>query len=90
MFLRLRCGLLADIYVQAAFRRRGLGRQLVERLTLWFVRATSGILNGTSALEITGRWLSGKRSRRNHYVANAGIYPRMNDDRIALFEGTAI
>lgn len=36
MFLPLRCGLLADIYVQAAFRRRGLGRQLVERLTLWF------------------------------------------------------
>ena len=36
MFLPLRCGLLADIYVKAAYRRRGLGRQLVERLTLWF------------------------------------------------------
>lgn len=36
MFLPLRCGLLADIYLQAAYRRRGLGRQLVERLTLWF------------------------------------------------------
>ena len=36
MFMPLRCGLLADIYLQAAFRRRGLGRQLVERLMLWF------------------------------------------------------
>lgn len=36
MFMPLRCGLLADIYLQAAYRRRGLGRQLVERLTLWF------------------------------------------------------
>ncbi len=36
MFLPLRCGFLADIYLQAAHRRRGLGRQLVERLMLWF------------------------------------------------------
>lgn len=36
LFLPLRCGLLADIYVQAAYRRRGLGKQLVERLMLWF------------------------------------------------------
>ena len=36
LFMPLRCGLLADIYLQAAYRRRGLGRQLVERLTLWF------------------------------------------------------
>ncbi len=36
MFMPLRCGLLADIYLQAAYRRRGLGRQLVERLMLWF------------------------------------------------------
>lgn len=36
LFLPLRCGLLADIYVQAPFRRRGLGRQLVERLMTWF------------------------------------------------------
>ena len=36
MFQPLRCGLLADIYLEADFRRRGLGLQLVERLTLWF------------------------------------------------------
>ena len=36
MFEPLRCGLLADIYVQADYRRRGLGRQMVERLMIWF------------------------------------------------------
>ncbi len=36
MFLPLRCGLLADIYVSEPYRRRGLGRELVERLCLWF------------------------------------------------------
>ncbi len=36
MFQPLRCGLLADIYVCEEYRRRGLGRQLVERLCLWF------------------------------------------------------
>ncbi len=36
LFMPLRCGLLADIYLQAAYRRRGLGTQLVERLMLWF------------------------------------------------------
>ena len=36
MFMPLRCGLLADIYLRAPFRRRGFGRQLVERLMLWF------------------------------------------------------
>lgn len=36
MFMPLRCGLLADIYLRAPYRRRGIGRQLVERLALWF------------------------------------------------------
>ena len=36
MFQPLRCGLLADIYVSSHFRRRGLGRQLVERMMIWF------------------------------------------------------
>ena len=36
MFMPLRCGLLADIYMQTAYRRRGLGKQLVERLMIWF------------------------------------------------------
>ena len=36
MFMPLRSGLLADIYVLPEHRRRGLGRQLVERLSLWF------------------------------------------------------
>lgn len=36
MFQPLRCGLLADIYVSQPYRRRGLGRALVERLCLWF------------------------------------------------------
>jgi len=36
MFMPLRCGLLADIYLQAGYRRRGIGRQLVERLAIWF------------------------------------------------------
>ena len=36
MFVPLRCGLLADIYVSEAFRDQGLGRALVERLVLWF------------------------------------------------------
>ncbi len=36
MFMPMRCGLLADIYLRAAYRRHGYGRQLVERLALWF------------------------------------------------------
>jgi GNAT superfamily N-acetyltransferase len=36
MFKPLRCGFLADIYLRAPYRRRGFGRQLVERLALWF------------------------------------------------------
>ena len=36
MFQPLRCGLLSDIYVSEPYRRRGLGRALVERLCLWF------------------------------------------------------
>ncbi len=36
LFLPLRCGFLADIYVSQAYRRKGLGRELVERLCLWF------------------------------------------------------
>ena len=36
MFMPLRCGLLSDIYLKEGYRRQGLGRQLVERLTLWF------------------------------------------------------
>ncbi|MCY3781096.1 MAG: GNAT family N-acetyltransferase [Chloroflexi bacterium] len=36
LFQPLRCGLLADIYVSEAYRRRGFGRQLVERICLWF------------------------------------------------------
>lgn len=36
MFMPLSCGLLSDIYLKEGYRRQGLGRQLVERLTLWF------------------------------------------------------
>lgn len=36
MFEPLRCGLIADIYVSPAYRRQGWGKQLVERLCLWF------------------------------------------------------
>ena len=36
MFLPLRCGYLADLYVAREYRRRGLGTALVERLCLWF------------------------------------------------------
>ena len=36
MFVPLRTGLLADIYVRAEERRHGLGSQLVERMMLWF------------------------------------------------------
>ena len=36
LFLPLRCGLLADIYVAPAYRRRGLGRGMIERAMLWF------------------------------------------------------
>ncbi len=36
MFMPLRCGLLSDIYLKEGYRRQGLGRQLVERLTWWF------------------------------------------------------
>ena len=35
MFMPLRCGLLCDIYLKECYRRQGIGRQLVERLTLW-------------------------------------------------------
>ena len=36
MFEPLRCGLVSDIYIASAYQRRGWGRQLVERLCLWF------------------------------------------------------
>ena len=36
MFMPLRCGLLSDIYIKEGCRRQGFGRQLVERLALWF------------------------------------------------------
>jgi GNAT superfamily N-acetyltransferase len=36
MFQPLRSGLLADIYVSEPYRRLGVGRNLVERLCLWF------------------------------------------------------
>ena len=36
IFQPLRCGLLSDIYVAGSYRGHGLGRTLVERLTLWF------------------------------------------------------
>ena len=36
MFMPVRSGFVADIYVRAAHRRQGWGRQLVERLVLWF------------------------------------------------------
>ena len=36
LFQPLRCGLLADIFVSADYRRQGIGRHLVERLMLWF------------------------------------------------------
>ena len=36
MFQPLRSGLLADIYVMAEHRRKGLGKQLVEKMSHWF------------------------------------------------------
>lgn len=36
IFQPLRCGLLADIFVSTEHRGSGTGRQLVERLILWF------------------------------------------------------
>ena len=36
MFAPIRSGFLADISVNAEFRRQGIGRELVERLVLWF------------------------------------------------------
>lgn len=36
MFMPQRCGLLSDIYLKEGYRRQGFGRQLVERMTLWF------------------------------------------------------
>ena len=36
MFEPLRCGLISDIFVQESERRNGIGRELVERLALWF------------------------------------------------------
>ena len=35
MFIQLKSGFLADIYVKEAYRRQGIGRELVERLVLW-------------------------------------------------------
>ncbi len=35
-FLPLHCGILADIFVREEYRRSGIGRQLVQRLMLWF------------------------------------------------------
>lgn len=36
VFQPIRSGFLADIYVQEDYRRRGIGKELVERLVLWF------------------------------------------------------
>ncbi len=36
LFMPMRVGFVADIYVVKAHRRQGKGRQLVERLVLWF------------------------------------------------------
>lgn len=36
MFVPIRSGFLADICVTADYRRQGIGRELVERLVLWF------------------------------------------------------
>ncbi len=36
IFRPLRSGLLSDIYIAEAYRRRGLGMALVEHLALWF------------------------------------------------------
>lgn len=36
MFVPVQSGFLADIYVVEAYRKQGIGRQLVERLVIWF------------------------------------------------------
>ncbi|MDZ7380036.1 MAG: GNAT family N-acetyltransferase [candidate division KSB1 bacterium] len=36
IFAQEPCGFLADIYVDVAYRRRGIGRQLVRALVEWF------------------------------------------------------
>lgn len=36
MFAPIQSGFLADIFIEEDFRRQGLGRELVERLVLWF------------------------------------------------------
>ena len=36
MFEPLRCGLISDLFVCDSHRRQGIGRDLVERLALWF------------------------------------------------------
>ena len=36
MFAPIRSGFLADISVTEAYRKQGIGRELVERLVLWF------------------------------------------------------
>ncbi len=36
MFESMRCGLITDLFVCGQQRRQGIGRQLVERLMLWF------------------------------------------------------
>ncbi len=36
VFQPVRSGFLADIYVHSDYRRNGIGRELVERLVLWF------------------------------------------------------
>jgi len=35
-FMPIRSGFLADIYVRSDYRRQGIGKELVERLILWF------------------------------------------------------
>ncbi len=36
VFLPIRSGFLADIYVKDSYRHQGIGKELVERLVLWF------------------------------------------------------
>ena len=68
MFQQEASGFLADIFVDQAYRRQGVGRALVEALVAWFARARLALLRVARRRAQSGeyRLLAQSRRARSH------------------------